>query len=161
MTPDNDDIVITRVFDAPRELVYKACTDAQLIRHWWGPEDFDIIHCELDPRPGGTFRYCMRSPEGQEFWGIATYRELVPGERIVFDDSFSDAEGNIVPAQHYGMSVDWPLKVPTTISLTEDAGRTTLTLRISCAPENEAERELSKAGWIGSFDRLEGYLSDR
>lgn len=160
MTHDND-IIVTRVFDAPRELVYKACTDAQLIRHWWGPEDFDIIHCELDPHPGGTFHYCMRSPEGQEFWGIATYREVVPNERIVFDDSFSDAKGNIVPAQHYGMSAEWPLKVPTTISLTENAGKTTLALRISAAPENEAEREISRAGWAGSFDRLEKYLSAR
>lgn len=160
MTSDND-IVVTHVFDAPRDLVFKAFMDPDRIRRWWGPRDYTIIHCTIDPRPGGTFHYCMRSPEGTDFWGIATYRELVPGERIAFDDSFSDAEGNIVPAQHYGMTGNWPLKVPTTISLTEDAGRTTLTLRISRTPDNDAERELSKGGWVESFNRLNEYLSIR
>lgn len=160
MTSDND-IIVTHVFDAPRDLVFKAFMDPERIRNWWGPRDYTIVHCTIDPRPGGVFHYCMRSPEGMDYWGIATYRELVPGETIAFDDSFSDAEGNIVPAQHYGMTGNWPLKVPTTISLTEDAGRTTLTLRISRTPDNDEERELSKGGWVESFNRLGEYLSVR
>src|SRR5687767_7564343 len=108
--PADREVVITRVFDAPRELVFKAWTEPEHFMRWWGPRGFTAPVCNIDARPGGVFHCCMRSPEGQDFWSKGTYREVVPPERIVVTDSFADAEGNIVSASHYGMSPDWPLE---------------------------------------------------
>ena len=85
------DFVITRRFDAPRTLVFRAFTEPERLRHWWGPTGFSWVSCTMDLRAGGTFHYCMRSPDGQDMWGKWIYREIVPPERIVFVSSFSDA----------------------------------------------------------------------
>lgn len=101
-------LTITRFFDASPGLVWKAWTYPGLVKRWWGPKGFTAPFIRLDLREGGKYLFCMRSPEGQDFWSTGVYREIVPMRRIVATDSFSDEKGNIVPASHYGMSGDWP-----------------------------------------------------
>src|SRR3982750_3642882 len=89
------EITFEREFAAPRALVFKAWTDPRALEHWFGPAGWTLPVCEVDLRPGGVWRYCMRGPKGEESWGRATYREIVEPERLVYTDSFSDAAGNV------------------------------------------------------------------
>jgi uncharacterized protein YndB with AHSA1/START domain len=96
-------MVVTRVFDAPRELVWKAWTDPKYVMQWWGPKGFTSPFCEMDFRVGGKFLYCMRTPDGQEFWNGGEYHEIVLHEKIVSSMYFSDSKGNKVEPAHYGV----------------------------------------------------------
>ncbi|MCX6832633.1 MAG: SRPBCC domain-containing protein, partial [candidate division Zixibacteria bacterium] len=71
---------ITRVFDAPRDLVFKAWTEPERVASWWGPNRFTMPVCKIDLRPGGVFHYCMRSPDGKDYWGKGVYREIIESE---------------------------------------------------------------------------------
>src|ERR1700752_2513004 len=87
------ELVITRIFDAPREVVFNAWSEPERAMRWWGPQGFTTAHCEMDVRPGGTYRVCMRSPEGTEHWQRGVCREVVEPERLVFSFAWEDAEG--------------------------------------------------------------------
>ena len=97
---ETERMVVTRVFDAPRELVWKAWTDPKYVMQWWGPKGFTASVCKMDFRVGGKFLICTRTPDGQEFWHGGEYHEIVPHEKIISSMYFSDSEGNKVePAQ--------------------------------------------------------------
>jgi uncharacterized protein YndB with AHSA1/START domain len=96
-------MVVTRVFDAPRELVWKAWTDPKYVMQWWGPKGFTAPFCEMDFRVGGKFLYCMRAPDGQEYWNGGEYHEIVLHEKIVSSMYFSDSKGNKVEPAQYGI----------------------------------------------------------
>ncbi|MFL5266209.1 MAG: SRPBCC domain-containing protein, partial [Stellaceae bacterium] len=87
------ELVITRIFDAPRSLVFKAWTEPDRAARWWGPQGFTTLHCTMDVRAGGAFRICMRSPDGAEYWKQGVYREVAEPERLVFTFAWEDAEG--------------------------------------------------------------------
>ncbi|HBU80681.1 MAG TPA: ATPase [Paenibacillus sp.] len=94
-------LVLERVFDAPRELVFRMFKESEHLRKWWGPRGWTIPVCNVDFRPGGAWHYCMKCEDtnqgdfyGMESWGKAVYKEIVEPERIVYTDFFSDAEGN-------------------------------------------------------------------
>jgi len=157
-TSTERELVIERVFDAPRELVWKAWTEPEHFERWWGPKGFTTPFCKIDLRVGGTFLYCMRSPEGKDYWGTGVYREIVPRERIVCTDSFADEKGNVVPATHYGMNSDMPLEMLVTVTFEEHEGKTKLTLRHAGIPAG-ADREGANQGWSESFDKLAEYLA--
>jgi uncharacterized protein YndB with AHSA1/START domain len=162
--PAEFEFVIMRIFNAPRERVWKAWTDAKSLGKWWGPKGFNIVSVKLDLRPGGTFHYCLRSPEGQVMCGRFIYREIVPQARLVFVVSFSDAEGGL--ARH-PMSPDWPLTMLSTVTFADTGtGKTTITVKWVAYEATEAERKTfeagkdsMKAGWTGTFDRLDDYLA--
>ena len=153
------EIVITRVFDAPRERVFKAWTEPERFVRWWGPNGFTTPFCTMDVRPGGVLRYCMRSPQGQDFWGRGVYREIVAPERIVYTDTFSDQDGHPVPPTHYGMSADFPPETLVTLTFAAHAGKTTLTLQFSVGSAPASEREMCRQGWAESLDRLDESLA--
>jgi uncharacterized protein YndB with AHSA1/START domain len=96
-------MVVTRVFDAPRELVWKAWTDAKYVMQWWGPKGFTSPFCKMDFRVGGKFLCCMRTPDGQDYWNGGEYYEIVLHEKIVFSLYFADSNGNKVEPVHYGV----------------------------------------------------------
>ncbi len=151
-----EDLVLKRVFDAPREAVWKAWTDPKRFILWWGPKGFIAPACRIDLRVGGKYLACMRSPEGQDYWSTGVYREIVPGAKLVYTDNFADADGNVVPASHYGMQGKWQSELLVTVTFEEDDGRTIMTLRhVGIPPETMNDCE---AGWSGSFDKLEGIL---
>ncbi|XID94477.1 SRPBCC domain-containing protein [Paenibacillaceae bacterium WGS1546] len=94
-------LVLERVFDAPRELVFTMFKEPEHLKHWWGPEGWDLPVCKMDFRPGGVWHYCMKCVDrdqgefyGMESWGKGVYKEIVEPEKIIYTDYFSDAEGN-------------------------------------------------------------------
>ncbi|MNX89148.1 hypothetical protein D3C86_1211530 [compost metagenome] len=98
-------LVLERVFDAPRELVFKMYQDPEHLKRWWGPRGWEVPVCNVDFRPGGVWHYCMKCVDqnqgqffGMESWGKAVYKEIIEPEKIVYVDYFSDAEGNENPA---------------------------------------------------------------
>jgi len=149
----DQELVITRTFDAPRKLVWQAWTEPERLMRWWGPKGFTAPVCRVDLRVGGRYLSCMRSPEGQDFWSTGVYREIVPPERLVCSDSFADEHGTVVPATHYGMDPDFPLELQISVSLEEEEGTTRMTLTHAGFPPGSM-REMCEAGWNESFDKL-------
>jgi len=157
--PSDGELVITRVFDAPRELVWKAWTEPEHFEKWWGPKDFTAPVVKIDLRVGGKYLYCMRSPGGQDYWGTGVYRKIVGPELLVMTDSFADESGNVVPATYYGMSAEFPLELQVTVTFEEHEGKTKMTLRHVGIPAGEMKEQTS-AGWNGSFDKLAEHLAN-
>lgn len=161
-TPASE-FTITRVFDAPRQLVWDAWTQAHRLAEWWGPKGSTMKVAKLDLRPGGTFHYSMATPDGHEMWGKFIYHEIAPPQRLVLVNSFSDAAGNVVRAP---FSQEWPLEVRNVMTLTESGGMTTLILKGAPINATEAERrkfdsfhESMNQGFGGTFDQLAAYLA--
>ncbi len=151
-TSDQREIVITRVFNAPRELVFKVWTDPEHVAQWWGPKGFTTTVSEMDFRPGGVWRYVMRDSNGTEYPVKGVFREIVPPERIVTSDDGWD-EGN-PEGKLNGMIV--------TVTFEEQGNKTKLTLRImhkSVAERLKHEEMGVIAGWNSSFDCLEDLLA--
>ncbi len=158
------DFILTRVFNAPRVLVWKAWTDPEHLKKWFGPKGFTMPGCSMDLRPGGVFHYGLRSPQGHEMWGKWTFKEINPPEKLVLVSSFSDAQGGIT---RHPMSATWPLETLSTTTFTEEAGKTTLTLRWSAYHATEAEQTTFDSahagmtqGWGGTMAQLEAYLAE-
>lgn len=151
-------LYLTRTFCAPLEKVWKAWTEPEAIKEWWGPREYTSTVVKNDLRVGGSFLYGMRSLEGQEIWSTGTYKEIVPQERILSTDSFADKEGNVVPASHYGMSGNWPLELMETVTFQEKNGKTQFTIQHTGFPDNK-NRTLAEIGWNESLDKLAEYLA--
>jgi len=151
---------LTRVFDAPRELVFRAWSDPEHLARWWGPNGFTTPHCTIDFRVGGKWHFCMRSPEGQDYWCTGVYQEISEPDRIVTTDCFADADGNVVDPSEYGMSPDMPAETIITVTLEEtEGGKTLLTLHHTI-PAAEAKRSGAEEGWSQSLDRLADHLAE-
>lgn len=153
------ELVITRIIDAPREMVFDAWKDPDQVKQWWGPKDFTAPFAEIDFRVGGKSLSCMRSPESKEYWGVGVYQEIVPPERIVSTDSFADEKGNVVPATYYGMSPDFPLELLITVTFEDIDGKTKLTLHHAGFPDEE-NLDMAREGWSESLDKLANYLEN-
>ena len=158
MKLSEQNLLITRTFDAQRELVWKAWTDPERVKRWWGPKGFTAPFCKIDLRVGGVYLNCMRSPDGKDYWSTGVYREIVKPERIVCTDSFADEKGNVVPATHYGMSADFPLEMLVTVTFEEREGKTKLTL-IHVGIPTGADQDGARQGWNESFDKLAEHLA--
>jgi uncharacterized protein YndB with AHSA1/START domain len=145
-TPSDREIVMTRVFDAPRDLVFEAHSSAEHMKQWWGPRKYETISAEIDFRPGGKWRIVHRGPDGEEYGFHGEYREIVRPERIVWTFVFEGAPGE--PAVE-------------TLTLEEHEGKTTLTAT-SVAPSAEERDAVLDSGMVEgateTFDRLEEYL---
>lgn len=158
----SNELVLTRVFNAPRELVFKVWTEQEHFQQWWGPKGFSLQIVKMDVRPGGMFLGSQRSPEGHVMWGKFVYQEVSAPEKLVFIQSFSDEEGNTVRAP---FSSTWPLEINNVLTLEEHDGQTTLTLQggpIDATEEERAAfegmRPMMQQGFGGTFDQLADYL---
>ena len=140
-------LVITRVFDAPRRLVWKAWTDPEQLVCWMGPRGFKSSIVKMDARPGGTYRFHMRSSDGTDHWQQGEYREIVEPERLVLTYVWADANGN-------------PTRPETLLTLTfeELDGKTKMTLH-QAVFESVTARDLHNGGWSSSFERLAEFLA--
>ena len=152
-------MVITRVFEAPRELVWKAWTDPKYVMQWWGPKGFTAPFCEMDFRVGGKFLCCMRTPDGQEFWNAGEYHEIIPNEKIVSSMYFSDSKGNKVEAAHYGIEHE-AIEDAYDVALFEDLGngQTKLTFIGNESAEN-AKESGQMEGWSQILDKIAAVLA--
>ena len=140
--PSDRVLVITRVFDAPRSMVFKAWTDRDHLAQWFGPRGFAMTMCQMDQRPGGTYRFGMRSSEGSDHWLKGVYREIVEPEKLAFTYAWTDSEGN-------------PTRPETLVVLTfdDENGKTRFTLHQSVF-ESVTACDAHRQGWTSSLDRL-------
>ncbi|CAN5908252.1 hypothetical protein BH11VER1_BH11VER1_36770 [soil metagenome] len=152
-----------RTFEAPRELVWQAWTDIGSLKQWMTPKGFSVTSCNLDLRPGGFLHYGMCAPEGQEMWGMSVYREILPEEKLVYINSFSNKDAELT---RHPLSATWPLEMHTTVTFAEHEGKTTLTIQwVPVSPTEEERATFDNAhdgmrqGWKGSLDCLEEYLT--
>jgi uncharacterized protein YndB with AHSA1/START domain len=157
---------ISRTFNAPRERVWRAFTEADSLAQWWGPKGSAIRVLRLDLRPGGIFHYSMEFQPGHPMYGRFIYREIVAPERLVYVSAFSDAGGGVTRAPFPQIKDSWPLEVLNVMTLTEDAGRTTLSLRGH--PIDASAEEMKtyagmfdsmRQGFGGTFDQLDAWLA--
>lgn len=146
---DDRELVMTRIFKAPRVLVFKTWTQPEHIAQWWGPKDFTNPLVELDVRPGGAWRIHMQGPDGTIYPSKGTYREIVPPERLVMTDSWDQEDK---PTQ----DLIW------TVTFDEIGDETQVTIRVRCA--TPADRQtITDMGWRDgmsqSLDRLQVLLA--
>lgn len=151
---ETERMVITRVFDAPRELVWKAWTDPKYMMQWWGPKGCTAPICKIDFRVGGKFLCCMKMPDGQEFWNGGEYHEIIPQEKIVSSMYFADAEGNKVDASAYGIeheAIEDAYDVVTFEDLGDGKTRLTFT---GNEPMEHARESGQLEGWKQIFEKI-------
>ena len=160
---DIAEFVISRSFDAPVELVWKAHTEVERLKQWWGPKGFTLLSATLDLRPGGIFHYGLRSPDGHEMWGKFVYREISAPERIVFLVAFSDSRGGTT---RHPWSPAWPLETLNTLRLCTEDNRTVVTIQSEPHRATEEERrtfesgrDSMRMGFTGTLDQLAAYLA--
>lgn len=139
------ELVVSRIIDAPRALVFKAWTQPEHVARWWGPQGFTTIFCDMDIRVGGKYRCGMRSPQGTEHWRRGVYREIVEPERIVFTFAWEDANGN---PRH---------ELLTTVTFAEHGEQTQLTLRQAVFETTEG-RDDHVRGWTSCLQRFADYM---
>ena len=146
-TPTEREIVLTRVFDAPREMVYDAWTKPELLRRWFGPRGTSMSVCEIDLRVGGKWRFVLRCPDGREMGMHGVYRELVRPERTVHTECFDDYPGESI----------------VTGVLVERDGKTTLTGTILYESQEIRDAVLKSGmehGAAESYDRMAELLAE-
>ncbi len=163
-TTTSADFVISRTFDAPRELVWECFTKPERMKAWWGPKGVTVVHSEMDLRVGGTYLYGMKNPDGSVMWGRQVYREITPPSRLVFINSFSDEHGGL---SRHPMAPTWPIEMYSVYTLEElPGGKTKFT--VLWRPHNataeeqktfDAGHESMRGGWGGTLDKLEAYFT--
>ncbi len=144
---------VTRVFDAPVALVWKAWTDPQHIVRWWGPDYFTSPSCEADFREGGTTIACMRSPQGQDFYNTWQYQKIVPMERIEYLQNLSDKDGNPIDPVSVGMPANFPKDVQTVLTFKALGDKTEFHVVECCFPEGQLA-EYAVIGMEQSLDKM-------
>jgi uncharacterized protein YndB with AHSA1/START domain len=143
--PEDLELVVTRIVNAPRRLVFQAWTVPEQVARWWGPQGFVTTHCDMDIRPGGAFRLCMRSPDGTDYWKRGVYREIVAPERIVFTFAWEDAEGK--PGH----------ELLTTVTFADAGAGTRLTLH-QARFETVERCQDHRTGWTSCLERFAEYM---
>lgn len=156
------DLIMERIFDAPRELVFNAFSEAEHLKNWWGPTGWETTNRTFEFKSGGVWHYCMRCIDenqgdfyGQEIWGKSFFHEIVAPEKIVYTDTFSDEEGN-TPDSTPGHLV--------TMTFVAHDEKTKLTMRYQLS-SLETPQQVMDSGFIqglgSSFDRLEDFLKEK
>jgi uncharacterized protein YndB with AHSA1/START domain len=152
-------LIIERVFDAPRDLVFKAFSQKEHLENWWGPKGWNTTVHQFEFKPGGVWHYCMRCVDknqgdfyGMESWGLSEYKEIVESEKIVYTDAFSDAEGN---------KADGMPETLITMTFLDNDGKTKVISNSEFATE-EALKQVKDMGVVEGFtsqyERFDEYL---
>ncbi|WP_066191592.1 SRPBCC family protein [Gracilibacillus timonensis] len=146
---------LERVFDAPRELVFKAFTEPEHVSRWWAPSGFSMPVCKMDLRPGGIWHYCFESPEGEKHWSRCVYQEIVAPERLVYTSTLSDEEAN---------PIESPLpEHRATIIFEEKEGKTKLSVHIQLPSVEELKATLEMGMMQGlkeTMNNLDKHLKE-
>ncbi len=154
----------TCVLNAPQSLVFLAWTDVTHLKRWLGPVASTVLKAELDLRPGGSYHYGLQNPDGSTMWGKQVYLEIVPPQKLVYLQSFSDASGGVTP---HPLAPTWPLQMLSTATF-DDLGDGTTRLTIAWLPHEadaaaiatfDAARAGMEQGFAGMFATLEAYLA--
>ncbi|HYC99781.1 MAG TPA: SRPBCC family protein [Phycisphaerales bacterium] len=154
---------ITRTFDAPLDVVWRAWTDPARLAQWWGPKGVTSTMKTFNLKPGGLWHCSLQASGQPTYWGKYTFREVTPKSRLVFTVSFSNEQGDIVK---HPLSADWPAEILSTIEFTAQGEKTAIT--VTWVPINATETERRtftegessmRGGWTGTLDQLEAYLA--
>jgi len=154
----NNNIIISRIINAPPRKVFDVWTKPKHIKHWWGPEHFTAPIIKVDLRKGGKYLYCMQGPDGKKYWSGGKFIEVEIPKRVVVLDYFADEKGNkIDPAKVFGADIKIPKESIVTVTFDDYKGKTKLTILYS--PKTLAEKKaLIKVqmveGWNTSLDKL-------
>lgn len=147
------DLILTRIFDAPREKVFEAHSDCKHVKNWWGPREWPLTDCKMEFRVGGRWHYCMTGPDNTQSWGLAIYEHIKAPELLAYQDCFSDKDGNI--------NADFP----TTVVRIEFADKDDKTIVTSIARYGSLEdlQKIKDMGMIEgireTWERLDEYLA--
>ena len=159
------EFVLHRTFEASREDVWNAFTQPEHLRHWLGPQNCSIEITRHELKPGGLFHYCMKYPNGRAVWMRSVFREILPPERLVSLNSFSDERGALARSPWLPK---YPVQTVNTLMLAEEDGRTLLTLRVVPLDASDEEAGVFTGALAGmtngigaSFDVLADYLAHR
>jgi uncharacterized protein YndB with AHSA1/START domain len=154
--------VLTRIVNAPQQLVWDAFTKAEHLKHWWGPVGLQLNVKQVDLRPDGLFHFSMTTPDGIVMWAKFVYREIVPTTKLVYVLSFSDERGGF--SRQPG-APDWPMEMLTVLRLEEQNGKTLLSMHVTAINATAEEIKTFKEGFAsmeegfgGTFDQLDAYL---
>ena len=157
-------IKTTHTFNFPRVLVFKALTESEHLKNWWGPKGWTFEVSKSNFSPGGVFHYSQKPTDGNIMWVKFVYSEIIAPEKIVYTSFFSDEEGNTGRAP---FDASWPMETLNTIMLTENDEKTTLTMIVAPVSPTEEEqktfddsKEMAQEGYSGTFDQLNEYLTD-
>lgn len=162
--PSISPFVLTREFQAPRDLLWRVQTQAEHLQHWLSPEGFHTIHAEMDFRVGGRYHYGLEGPNGLQMWGLQQFLEIETERRLVYLQSFSDPEGGL--ARH-PMAASWPAYMHVTATYADNStGGTVYTLAWQPHASDEIglitfdqARAGMRAGFDGTFAKLDAYLA--
>jgi uncharacterized protein YndB with AHSA1/START domain len=147
-------LTITREFDAPRDLVWRAWTEKEHIAHWFGPEGFTARVNENELRAGGRFDYVMIGPDGKEYPGVSIYKEVSPQDRLVATDDFGD--------EFKGGNADLPGPMLVTTTFEDVGTKTKVTISIEHASAGDKKKHEDMgvvAGWGSTLDKFERYVA--
>jgi len=163
LSAEHPPFIISRTYKAPRDLVWKAWTELDRLKQWFGPKGFTMPFAKMDIRPGGMMLYKLEAPDGSPMWGKFVYQEITPPDKLVWINSFSDEKGGTT---RHPMAPTWPAEMLTTVTLTEHQGQTTVTVRSEAYNASPAEQKTftdnhnsMKGGWTGTFEQLAAYLA--
>src|SRR5438477_1006296 len=155
-------LTLTRVLDAPPDVVFKAWYEPEHMEQWFAPDGFTVPHCEIDLRPGGTLLFSMQSPqwrEGREMFSKGTFQEVEIPKRTVALVHFSDEHGNFVKPSEHGLSEDFPDRMVMTVTFEPaDGGKKTKLTVTQSIPLSVAERNGALIGWVQTLDHLVVHL---
>ena len=157
MTEKNE-LIVTRVFNAPVNLVWRAWTEPEHFMKWWGPKEFISPVCKIDLRVGGKYLFCMRQKNGEmDMFNSGEFKEIIVNKKLVCTQSMSDKEGNVISPSQYGMGPEFPDEMIVDVTFEDLGGKTKITMRQIGMPASKM-KDMAGAGWNQSFDKLEESL---
>jgi uncharacterized protein YndB with AHSA1/START domain len=160
VSTDRRDLVVTRVFDAPLREVWRAWTDPESVKRWWGPQGFTAPVARMDVREGGTSLVSMRSPEGQDMYNTWTYEAVEPEKRLVYTVRFADQDGNAVDPAAQGLPAEMPGEVRNEVVFKDLGERTEITVTEYDWPVGQM-MEMSRMGLEQTLDKMAGLLKGK
>lgn len=150
-------VLITRIFNAPRKLVFKAWTDPGYLKHWYAPQGCSIEFFNFDLRPGGGFLSLLKNPAHHDCRCKSTFLEINAPEKLVFTIAFADEQGNLLTSEQVGVDAGWPSETVVTVTFEEQDGKTKVTLHQTVA-ESIAKRTGAYPSWLQMLDNLDQQL---
>lgn len=155
-----EEIVIERVYDAPRERVFEMFTQPEHLRNWWGPKKAEVTVSEFEARPAGRFFFGERGPDGAMVYNTGVVREIEPPSRLVFTLYFADADGRRVPPPAgSGLPATWDEEIATLVTFAAEGRRTRVTIRVQSG-FTPAWGEGARIGWAEALDKLGKAIAD-
>lgn len=148
------EVRLSRVISAPRELVFRAWTERDMLQRWYAPHGCTLELVRMDVRVNGGFHHGIRGPAHTDCWIVGTFLEVVPPERLVYSHTFSDESGRRLTPAQAGREPDWPEEIVTTVTFDDLCGRTKVVIH-QTVYEIFAKRTGAYPSWLQMLDRLE------